>query len=87
MDPFEQVLYLTEDRTDGLLYRFRPTNYPDLSSETMEAARILAQVLIQPGQTRPVEWLPVPDPSTAVTGIQTRYQVPGASTFRRGEGC
>jgi uncharacterized protein len=87
VDPFEQVVYLTEDRSDGLLYRMRPTSYPDLSAGTMEAARIMGPGLIQPGQTRAVEWLPVPDPTTALTGTPTRYQVPGATTFRRGEGC
>lgn len=38
VDPPNQVLYITEDRFSGNLWRFTPTNYPDLSSGVLEKA-------------------------------------------------
>jgi secreted PhoX family phosphatase len=75
VDPVHRELYLTEDRTDGGLYRFRPTAYPDLSAGTLE-------VLTEVGGA--LGWATVPDPSAAVTS--TRYQVAGMKVFNGGEG-
>jgi len=68
-------LYLTEDRTDGALYRFRPTVAGDLAAGTLD-------VLTTSGAS--LAWVPVPDP--AATTTSTRYQVPGTRTFNGGEG-
>ena len=38
-------VYLTEDDIDGRLYRFRPDTYGDLSSGTLEAARVDGDVV------------------------------------------
>jgi secreted PhoX family phosphatase len=73
--PASQSLYLTEDRTDGALYRFRPTSYPSLSSGVLE-------VLTESGLT--LSWQTVPDPSAATTA--TRNQVAGTKRFNGGEG-
>jgi uncharacterized protein len=70
-------IYLSEDLGDGLFYRFTPDTWGDLSSGTLEAARLDAA-----GR---VTWLPVPDP-TAATG-SLRSQVPEATAFDGGEGC
>ena len=35
-DPVRQVIYLTEDETDGCFYRFIPTTWGDLSSGTLQ---------------------------------------------------
>ncbi len=72
-----QTLYLTEDRTDGGLYRFTPAAYPDLSAGLFEVAVIT-------GQSRMVAWKRVPDPSAAVE--DTRYQVATRRVFNGGEG-
>lgn len=74
-DPVSQVIYLTEDKPDGLLYRFRPTQWGDLSSGTLEA-------LVGESDFR---WVAVPDPSAA--SATTRSQVPGARRFAGGEGA
>ncbi len=93
-------VYLTEDRSDGLLYRMTPSAYPDLSAGTMEAAEILdpkSQGPIQPGQVRPLAWHPIADPNPAEGGTSnsahlpieeraTRYQAVGATAFNGGEG-
>lgn len=77
------VLYLTEDMPDGLLYRFTPTSltsegFSDLSGGILEIAQAADGI---PG---PISWIEVPDPS-ASTG-PTRYQVASAMTFNGGEG-
>ena len=77
VDPERQQLYLTEDQLDGLLYRFTPDAYPDLSSGLLEAA-----VVADDGT---VTWAEVPDPSAAEAN--TRAQVPDATPFAGGEGA
>lgn len=87
VDPVNEQLYLSEDRSDSLLYRFTPTNYPDLSTGTLEAAEILdplGEGPITPGQARELVWHIVPDPSGTVAA--TRAQVPAATRFNGGEG-
>lgn len=89
VDPVNQHVYLTEDRSDGLLYRFIPTNYPDLSAGILQAAEILdhnSQGAITPGQVRNLAWHEVPDPQV-LQGVSTRRQVAAATTFSGGEGC
>jgi secreted PhoX family phosphatase len=67
---------MTEDDGIGLLYRFTPDAYPDLSAGLLEAALIDAD-----GN---VTWAEVPDPSA--TDEPTRQQVSGAKRFDGGEG-
>ncbi len=75
VDPPTCHVYLTEDRSDGCLYRFRPASGNDLSSGTLEVAVGAGSVL---------SWVPVPDPDGAPT--DTRYQVAGVRRFNGGEG-
>ncbi|MFF8956110.1 alkaline phosphatase PhoX [Streptomyces sp. NPDC014894] len=78
-DPVRRVVYLTEDESDGCLYRFVPTVWGTLSSGTL-------QVLTAGGQSSgSFGWADVPDPGGSPT--VTRDQVPGAKRFRGGEGC
>ncbi|MFD6167776.1 alkaline phosphatase PhoX [Streptomyces coeruleorubidus] len=77
-DPVRQVVYLTEDVTDGCFYRFRPATWGDLSSGTLEV------LVAGSGTSGPVTWARVPDPSGATA---TRGQVSGAKRFNGGEGC
>ena len=76
VDPHGQRLYLTQDHPEGLLYRFTPTAYPDLSAGLLEAAIVAAD--------GSVTWAEVPDPSG--TTAPTRTQVPEARPFNGGEG-
>lgn len=78
-DPVRQVVYLTEDETDGCFYRFRPAVWGDLSAGTLE-------VLVGGTATSgAVSWARVPDPDGSPTA--TRDQVAGAKRFTGGEGC
>ncbi|QIJ62463.1 alkaline phosphatase PhoX [Streptomyces sp. JB150] len=77
-DPVRQVVYMTEDVSDGCFYRFRPTTWGNLSSGTLEV------MVAGSGTSGPVTWARVPDPTGATA---TRNQVSGAKRFNGGEGC
>lgn len=77
-DPTRQVIYMTEDVTDGCFYRFRPTTWGNLSSGTLEV------MVAGTATSGPVTWARVPDPTGATA---TRNQVSGAKRFNGGEGC
>ncbi len=74
VDPIGRRLYLTEDRGDGLFYRFTPDAYPDLSSGLLEAAVVANGI---------VSWIEIPDPDATET--EMRFQV-DATRFAGGEG-
>jgi len=74
-DPSNQVIYLTEDKGDSLLYRFTPTVWQDLSDGQLEALTETNSGL---------QWIPIPDPSAA--SEPTRRQVDGLR-FDGGEGA
>jgi secreted PhoX family phosphatase len=76
VDAADKTLYLTEDRPDGLFYRFTPDRWPNLGAGTLEAA------VVAPDGT--VTWREVPDPTAEATPI--RAQGFGATPFNGGEG-
>ncbi|MGQ0845099.1 MAG: alkaline phosphatase PhoX [Sporichthyaceae bacterium] len=78
VDPDARTVYLTEDEKDGCLYRFTPTNWPNLDDGRLE-------VLCAKGKSGPIEWQPVPDPDAE--DRKTRRQVKAAKHFNGGEGC
>jgi hypothetical protein len=77
-DATRQVLYLSEDEPDGLLYRFRPRTWGDLSEGVLEA------LAVSPvdGSTSWVPVLGLGEPGRT----PTRYDAPGATPFPGGEG-
>jgi secreted PhoX family phosphatase len=75
VDGPRRTVYLTEDESDGCFYRFRYPTAGNLSSGTLEVARVSGTS---------VTWAAVPDPSGAST--RTRNQVTGARRFNGGEG-
>ena len=81
-------VYLTEDESNSLLYRFRPDRPGDLSEGILEAAEILdpdGRGAIGLQEIRPLTWHAIPSP-TALLGIPTRYQLWPPTRFNRGEG-
>jgi secreted PhoX family phosphatase len=76
VDPDSGTLYLTQDHAEGLLYRFTPDSYPDLTSGKLEAC-----IVADDGT---VSWGEVTDPSGEVA--PTRTQVAGATVFPGNEG-
>ena len=75
-DPANRCIYLTEDRTDGGLYRFVPTTWGDLSAGTL-------QVLTR-GRPACSRGRPSPTPSATVTADQGPGARHGALQRRRG---
>ncbi|MDQ0842676.1 alkaline phosphatase PhoX [Streptomyces sp. V1I6] len=78
-DPVRKVIYLTEDESNGCLYRFVPTTWGNLSSGTLQ---VLKAGTATSGS---FTWANVPDPDGSPT--VTRDQVSGAKRFNGGEGC
>ena len=76
VDHRNKQLYLTEDKPDGCLYRFRADNYPNLQTGVMEIAQIT--------QDNKINWLALPD--AQANKQPTRYQVSEATQFKGGEG-
>jgi secreted PhoX family phosphatase len=72
-------VYLTEDESNGCLYRFLPTTWGDLSAGRLQ---VLVAGTATSGSFR---WANVPDPDGSPT--YTRSQVSGAKRFNGGEGC
>lgn len=85
IDPRDGRLYLTEDKPDGLLYRFTAAGTvtdingtrPDLSGGLLEA------MLVDPDGN--VGWRPIPNPG-ATHNTPTRHQLRNAARFKGGEG-
>lgn len=75
-DTVNEIIYLTEDDPEGVLYRFRPATWGDLSAGDLE-------VLVDDAGT--LVWRVVPDPSAVTTPLKD--QVPGARRFNGGEGA
>jgi secreted PhoX family phosphatase len=77
-DPARRVVYLSEDEPDGLLYRYRPSTWGDLSEGDLEA------LAISPVDGA-VSWVPVQgigEPGRT----PTRYDAPGATSLPGCEG-
>jgi len=82
LDTNTNNIYLTEDKSDGCLYRFVPdalisAGVADLNSGTLEVAVVDSKDLS-------VSWQPVPNPDAS--SEPTRYQVSSCTPFNGGEG-
>ncbi len=100
VDPRTSIVYQSEDREDGLLYRFVP-NVPrqlhaggrvqvlalrDRASADMRNWAELAQPRIPTGAPLPVRWIDIEQPNVARDDLRTRGFELGAARFARGEG-
>lgn len=86
VDPVNAHIYLTEDESNGRLYRFVPdqlteAGHPDLTAGTLE----VAVVTVDEDGGGDVAWVTVPDP-LASGEVPTRLQVAEATVFNGGEG-
>jgi uncharacterized protein len=83
VDPIGGHIYLTEDTSDGRLYRFTPSlpaqgTRLDLSAGGLEVAEVVGD------KTGTVRWHPLPDPSGA--DVPTARQVQQSTSFSGSEG-
>ncbi len=82
VDPEQGCVYLSEDESDGCLYRFVSSAFDEDGHLSLVEGELQVAVVDDSGG---VSWLPVPDP-LAENGIPTRQQVAEAAQFDGGEG-
>jgi len=83
VDTIHAHLYLTEDESDGRLYRFvpaalTPEGHPNLASGTLQAAVV--------SSSGAVTWSTIPNPRPRFLQTPTRRQVRSSTAFNGGEG-
>lgn len=98
VDPKSGVVYETEDREDGLLYRFIPKTPGKLAEggrlqmlaakgkKSLDTRNWESARAVEPGQPFEVEWLDIAEPDALDDGLRKRGFAAGAARFARGEG-
>ncbi len=98
LDPATGILYLTEDRTDGLLYRFIPTKAGDLTTGKLQALAIVdqpkadlrnydsSQTSPKVGELLKATWIDLENTASPADDLRLRGYEAGAARFARGEG-
>lgn len=93
VDPESLAAYLTEDESDGCLYRFVPHDKSAPFEGSLSALRVRGQPdfdvskQLRPGRKVQVEWVPIEDPEAQRTTTRKQAHALGAARIRRGEGC
>lgn len=98
IDPKTGIAYLTEDKSDGLFYRFLP-NAPGKLAEggTLQALAVRGKPSLNtsnqgkgepigPGEALEVEWIDMDDVESPKDDLRRRGKEKGAAVFSRGEG-
>jgi secreted PhoX family phosphatase len=98
VDPRTGIVYLTEDRDDGLLYRLLPNQPGELvkggrlqalayaDSALTTDSRNWTALDFAPRMTRPVRWIDMDGTDSPEDDLRQRGNVKGAVRFARGEG-
>lgn len=95
VDPATGIVYQTEDRNDGVLYRF----IPNMPGKLIEGGKLQAMVIDGPADTRNwdgtlmplrqmfnVSWVDLDDVESPADDLRTRAAAKGAALIARGEG-
>lgn len=89
VDPKSGAVFQTEDREDGLLYRFLPS----VPGQLARGGRLQALALVEPakgalnsGGWAKVRWIDLDNPESPNDDLRKRGAALGAMTFARGEG-
>ncbi|MEM1083383.1 MAG: alkaline phosphatase PhoX [Verrucomicrobiota bacterium] len=98
LDPATGILYLTEDRSDGLLYRFVPDKPKDFTAGKLQALVIEGKAKAdtrnydprsswpKEGEAMKVTWIDLEDTHAPKDDLRFRGFEDGAARFARGEG-
>lgn len=97
VDPTSGVIYLTEDDSEGLLYRFIPNEKENMhAGGTLQALAVFDQPgmdtrnwssqAIETGDILPVRWIDLEDVDSPDDDLRYRGFEDGAARFARGEG-
>lgn len=102
VDPASNVVYLTEDRPDGLLYRFIPNQTGHVGALAKGGGRLQALAVqdrpsldtrnwkeraVRAGESLRVRWVDLEDIEPAKDDLRVRGFEAGAARFARGEGA
>lgn len=98
LDPATGILYLTEDRNDGLLYRFLPDKKNDFTVGRLQALAVTGKPKAdlrnydpksrfpEVGTGIEVTWINLEDTHAPKDDLRIRGHADGAALFARGEG-
>ena len=97
VDPKTRIIYQTEDRSDGLIYRFIPSNPEDLHQGGKLQALAIPELPtadtrnwekrgVRVGQKLSVSWVDLEDVLSPLDDLRYRGAESGAAIFARGEG-
>ncbi|MEM1133986.1 MAG: alkaline phosphatase PhoX [Pseudomonadota bacterium] len=95
VDPATGIVYLTEDRDDGLLYRFLPSVLGDLKQGGKLQALAIGDVAdtrnwgrqgLAVGNPQSVRWIDLDNVESPEDDLRKRGALKGATLFARGEG-
>ncbi len=95
VDPATGIVYMTEDRDEGLLYRFVPNEPGKLASggrlqalaaRGLEDSRNWEERRLSPGKSRAVRWIDLDQVDSPEDNLRRRGAAKGATLFARGEG-
>lgn len=93
VDPRTGIVYQTEDRGDGLFYRFVPNQPGNLrEGGVLEALKIknmpqaITRLNFPVGQPMEVEWVRIEEPNPDTDTVRVEGFTNGATQFTRGEG-
>ncbi|APG63339.1 phosphatase [Sphingorhabdus lutea] len=94
VDPKSGIIYLTEDRGDGLFYRFIPNEKGNLAAGGKLQALSLGgldprnwdKASVETGQKLSVSWIDLDNVESPEDDLRTRGIAAGAAPFARGEG-
>ncbi len=98
LDPRTGILYLTEDRGDGLLYRFLPQKKNDFTQGKLQALAIVDRPAADlrnyspdskwpaPGEPLRATWIDLDGTDAPKDDLRMRGYAAGAARFARGEG-
>lgn len=92
IDPETYIAYLTEDRSDGCLYRMVPTSMDSPFEGQLQAMKIVGEDAAELADGREVgdrwsvEWVNLDDPSSPDDTLRDEGVALGAAIVKRGEG-
>jgi uncharacterized protein len=93
VDPSTLTAYLSEDRTDGCFYRYRPSDLQaPHTSGRLQALRVVGTERFDTssdadhGQRLQVDWVDIADPDPREDSVRYQAADAGAARFCRGEG-
>ena len=97
IDPRTGIAYLTEDRGDGLFYRFVPNEKGQLAKggrlealafveADIKDTRNWTEVQVSKGRQYQVRWVPLSEPESPNDDLRKQGAANGAALFARGEG-